>query len=1009
MTTQANKNTTNLTSIPFALTVLVISAFAFYFAVSYESQRFYDKQLSLAKSSIRGVQYNLSQYIQNKQDIVQSIIEYDRQLLRNLVESPDDQDKLTYFKTIIQNRLKSSYSFSIADKNGNIIIKKQNASPGQRCKTGLKFYSENPEHLDKTIIIHGNSAKSYHIDIMARIDAHRRSPILFVSFKVNSLIDLLKNAQTPGQKLFIVKQETPESIEISDSGIKGLYLSEKNLSKATLDSVLFQQTLHNTGWTALAIPEQLLLADYNTLLIKRALIAYFCLILIVSFFVWRLLYEEKTRRVAEENLNLSYKLLNSEVKLQTQELTESKQYLEHLFMSAPYGLIVSDEKGIINSINKQAEKIFGYTKDELINQPIEVLIPLDKRANHTQHHMNFINNPKHQEMGIDRNLMGLRKNQCTFPVTIALNTITYNKKLMIIASINDITELVSIQQQLLEEHERAIVTLSSIGDGVITTSVDGIIKSLNPMAEKLTGWSSSKAIGEHISFIYKTIDEKTRNTHDDPIIRCLKKNKNSNSLPNNSTVLIHKNGFDIPIEDNVSSIRNRDGVFIGIVLVFHDVSLSRQYAHEIEYQANHDALTGLLNRRKFDNHLTNALINARETQSHYVLLYMDLDRFKLVNDTAGHAAGDELLKKLTRALAKTLRQRDTFSRLGGDEFGILLEHCSSQDGLLIANKILETVSDFRFFWKDDVFNVGISIGMIAFTATEDSADKLLSEADAACYTAKENGRNRIQVYDEHAARKLNESHIINMLSVAFENNQMRLYQQKITSVKDKQGRGHYEILIRMLSNDSIVPPGMFLPAAERCGLAITLDRWVIRSVFKWLSENQSRFTLVPVMAINLSGQSITDSLFSNFVQEQFLQFKIDPSDICFEITETAAMYNLDHAKEFIHELKEMGCQFSLDDFGSGHASYAQLKHLPVDYLKIDGSLVKDILDDPIDFSIVKSINDIGHILGMKTIAEFVENTEIAEKLTDINVDFLQGYGIARPAPINELISQDHEE
>jgi EAL domain-containing protein (putative c-di-GMP-specific phosphodiesterase class I) len=294
--------------------------------------------------------------------------------------------------------------------------------------------------------------------------------------------------------------------------------------------------------------------------------------------------------------------------------------------------------------------------------------------------------------------------------------------------------------------------------------------------------------------------------------------------------------------------------------------------------------------------------------------------------------------------------------------------------------------------------------MIAFSSTDDTADKLLSEADAACYTAKENGRSRIQIYDEHAAQKLNESHIINMLTYAFENDQMRLYQQKILSVSNKNDPGHYEILIRMFNDGNIIPPGMFLPAAERYGLAITLDRWVIRSVFKWLSENQSHFSPIPVMAINLSGQSITDSLFSNFIKDQFQQYKIDPANICFEITETAAMYNLDVAKDFIHSLKEIGCQFSLDDFGSGHASYSQLKHLPVDYLKIDGSLVKDILDDPIDFSIVKSINDVGHILGMKTIAEFVENDQIAEKLTNINVDYIQGYGIARPTPIDDLIN-----
>jgi len=325
-------------------------------------------------------------------------------------------------------------------------------------------------------------------------------------------------------------------------------------------------------------------------------------------------------------------------------------------------------------------------------------------------------------------------------------------------------------------------------------------------------------------------------------------------------------------------------------------------------------------------------------------------------------------------------------------------------GVNIANKLRQTVEDFRFFWKEQVFSVGVSIGLVPFLAPEESSDMLINEADAACYTAKEAGRNRVQVYDAAAAEKMKESQIVNTINDAFENNKMLLFQQRIKSSTNNYALDHYEILIRMRGdNNEVLSPGMFLPAVERYGLAIMLDQWVITTVFKWLANHFSSDEQSPSLAINLSGQSVTDDHFIDFVREQFSLYDIAPEKICFEITETAAMYNLNIAQNFIEELKQQGCQFALDDFGSGHAAYAQLKHLPVDYLKIDGSLVKDILDDPIDFSIVKSVNEVGQVLGMKTIAEFVENDLISQKLSHIGVDFLQGYGIARPAPIDELL------
>ncbi|MBC8212369.1 MAG: EAL domain-containing protein [Gammaproteobacteria bacterium] len=572
----------------------------------------------------------------------------------------------------------------------------------------------------------------------------------------------------------------------------------------------------------------------------------------------------------------------------------------------------------------------------------------------------------------------------------------------IIISISDVSALIAARQKLLDEHERALVTLRAIADGVITTDTQGIVQSINPVAEKLSGWGSNEAIGQHISEVFQVIDEKTQEKVSDSVIECLDQ-KSIVELGANK-VLIHRNGIKIPIEDSAAPIHSSKGEIIGAVLVFHDVSQSRAYAHEVEYQANHDELTGLLNRREFDARLGKSIVKARETASDNVLLFMDLDRFKLVNDTAGHAAGDELLKQITKLMSGKLRQRDTFARLGGDEFAILLEHCSEEVGLKLANIIRAGVEDFRFFWNSQVFNIGVSIGMVPFSGSAESADNILSEADAACYTAKESGRNRVQIYDVTAAQKRGESTIINLLVEAFENCRMQLYQQPIRATDPANEQPHFEILLRMLSeNGDVISPGMFLPAAERYGLATTLDRWVVKTTFDWLAQHQSSFNQAFVFAINISGQSITDQQFSLFIKQQFEDYRIKKSSICFEITETSAMKDLEKARAFINDLKHLGCLFSLDDFGSGHASYAHLKNLPVNFLKIDGMFVKDIAHDPIDFSIVKSMNEVGQVLGMKTIAEYVENDAIKQKLIDIGVDFLQGYGIARPAPLDDLL------
>ncbi len=432
----------------------------------------------------------------------------------------------------------------------------------------------------------------------------------------------------------------------------------------------------------------------------------------------------------------------------------------------------------------------------------------------------------------------------------------------------------------------------------------------------------------------------------------------------------------------------------------------------VSYHASHDALTGLANRRELELRLSNALAMSKQSGAEHALLYMDLDQFKIVNDTSGHIAGDELLRQLAGILAHTIRKGDTLARIGGDEFGVLLENCSKEKAVEIAGTLRESVQDFRFAWGDTIFSVGISIGVVQVTSSSESLTSLLSTADTACYTAKDLGRNRIHTHepgDAELARRHGEMQWVSRINKAIEDNRFELFCQSIVPAKTNQSANvHLEILLRMTDEQgALILPGAFIPAAERYNLMNHIDRWVVSNVFATLlaQPNFIRNNPGTYFAINLSGSSLSDQKFLQFVGDQFSCFNIPPQCICFEITETTAIADLTNARKFIATLKEIGCKFSLDDFGSGLSSFAYLKNLPVDYLKIDGLFVKDIATDPIDFAMVKSINEVGHVMGMKTIAEFVENNQVMAKLKSINVDYAQGYGIEKPYPLNDYFSK----
>ena len=576
------------------------------------------------------------------------------------------------------------------------------------------------------------------------------------------------------------------------------------------------------------------------------------------------------------------------------------------------------------------------------------------------------------------------------------------KAIRMAGSITDMTDRRQASADLFAEKERALVTLESIADGVITTDTDGWVKYLNPVAEQLTGWTTATARGLSMKAILRMVDEASRKLAPNPIEMVLREERTIEAA---STMLLLRNdGTEVPITQSAAPIRARNGEISGVVLVLHDVSRERQYVAKLSYQASHDSLTGLINRGEFERRLSLALNSAAQLGRHHAVMYLDLDQFKVVNDTCGHAAGDQLMRQVSAVLQRRLREGDTLARLGGDEFGVLLENCAPDNALRIADGLRQTVTDCHFAWETRAFNIGVSIGLVnvedgLFTLTD-----VLSSADAACYMAKEKGRNRVQVYhpgDSELSTRQGEMEWIGRLQKALDEDRFVLYAQDIAGLDPaRKVEDHCEILIRMLDErGELVLPMAFIPAAERYNLMPSIDRWVIRNAFAIIARQQAEKESGPgIFAINLSGASIGDERFLDYVREQFGHFAVSPQSICFEITETAAIAKLDKATDFINQLKSLGCLFSLDDFGAGMSSFAYLKHLPVDFLKIDGGFVKDMADDPIDRAMVEAINSIGHVMGKQTIAEFVDGERVIRLLREMGVDFAQGYGVAKPRP-----------
>lgn len=563
-----------------------------------------------------------------------------------------------------------------------------------------------------------------------------------------------------------------------------------------------------------------------------------------------------------------------------------------------------------------------------------------------------------------------------------------------------------IQTALAQEKELAQVTLQSIGDAVITTNAKGQVESLNPVAEVLTGWAAQDAQGQPLNQVLQLFCDDSKQLISNPVSRVLATGQGTSRATR--TILKNKYGREFVVEHSAAPIHLSNGYLQGVVLVCRDMTYTHQLVSQLSWQACHDPLTGLINRREFERHLQDAVLNAKQLDSSCSLCFIDLDRFKVINDTCGHAAGDELLRQISALLQQRIRKTDRIARLGGDEFGLLLPDCKEEEGLKRLEQLLEVIRAFRFSWEERTFSIGASMGLVLIDADTESSAQVLSTVDTAMYTAKKQGGHRIQVYQSGDGRlaTLSSYKWVSPIIKALETNGFCLYAQQITSLQPAhQSPERYELLLRMKDHQGqLISPGEFVPAAERYNLMPEVDQWVIRHLFCELQ--MCGISTPSIYSINLSGATLSSDELLDFVQEQFSRYQIDYSSICFEVTETYAMTNLKKVVAFIQALKGLGCQFALDDFGRGMSSLGCLKELPVDYLKIDGCFIRNIVNDPISAAMVESIHHIAHVMGLKTVAEYVVNQQTLDMLQVLKIDYGQGYAIAKPLPLSTILKQD---
>jgi len=678
-------------------------------------------------------------------------------------------------------------------------------------------------------------------------------------------------------------------------------------------------------------------------------------------------------------------------------LDQSTQQTLAILRDMRDGILTFTRQGLITSLNPGAEKLLGVSAGAAVGQLLPEVL---QRAGIAQP-------PALDHLcrsGARLELRVFRPGHSRGFFELSVDETQADEGVQFSGTLRDTSERKLVEAQLQRERDFAQVTLASIAGGVITTDEAGVVQYINPTATELTGWPADEARGQPVGVVFRLRDPASGGWLANPVRETLA--RGSAHARQGHAVLLRRDGDPVPVHDTVAPIRSREGFLIGAVLVFTDETRGLEMARDLTYQATHDQLTGVPNRAEFERRLAELLKTPPEPGLTHVLCYLDLDQFKVVNDTCGHIAGDELLRQVTQLIRAQLRAGDTLARLGGDEFGLILQACPLARAQQIAERVREVIADYRFAWQERLFSIGVSVGLVPIDGTGQELSTLLAAADAACYAAKDAGRNRVHAFqpdDRDLLAQRGQMQWVTRLQSALDNDRLRLYLQPVVALQgpsDKRAPQHHEVLVRLEEDGQIIQPGAFLPAAERYGLMARIDQWVVDNTLAWLGDQRRRRGRVEGMvAINLSGASLSDDRFRERLLAALQRVRLPAGALCFEITETAAVAQLSRVVPFIEEVRALGCRFALDDFGIGMSSFAYLKQLPVDYLKIDGSFVKDIADDPEDLAIVQAIHALGHSRGLKTVAEYVCNEAVLRHLREIGVDYGQGFHLGLPRPL----------
>jgi len=680
------------------------------------------------------------------------------------------------------------------------------------------------------------------------------------------------------------------------------------------------------------------------------------------------------------------------------DLRRRENSVEELVDTMPEVVLLHTDRVLY--ANSSAGALLGLDPEQLVGREVTDLIRPAYRAMTR----NMISERLDGQGGADLEIQMINGGDRGGWVQLSSGLVEYRNQKAILSVARDIAYRKSIEATLGRSKQQAQYTLESIGEGVITTDTDGRIDYMNAAAEALTGATREAAAGRRLGDIVRLVDENDRRDLGDPVSRSLTDRRRV-SIGRRALLIQADGERELSVELTASPIKGPgDDAAAGVVVIMHDVTEIRGLTQKMSYQAAHDPLTGLINRREFERRVEQSLNKVRDDGVAHVLCYLDLDRFKAVNDSCGHLAGDNLLREIAGLIKEQVRESDSVARLGGDEFGMLLIRCPLDKARQIADDVCRAVRDHRFVWQDKIFTVGVSIGLVEVGRDGASISDLLAAADSACYVAKQQGRGQVHVYsakDEAAARQRGEIHWLQQLQAALKEDRFQIFTQPIISVAGRPEVGPAaEVLLRLRDDkDTLVLPGQFLRAAERYQLMGSIDRWVVRAALAAIGQGTIRLPAGRSCAINLSAQTLGDESFLEFVVECLDHSQVEPSQVCFEMSEQALTADLERARRFIAVLHGLGCQFGIDDFGSGVGSLSRLRGLPIDFVKIDGAYTRALGTDTVNYQVVAAVTKLARTVGFRVIAEQVEHQADFDALRDLQVDFIQGHFVERPAPL----------